>query len=59
MRSDTYGKTCSFIVVDWDSASYDVGLSRRDFRPAFADYDRAEHFFGRLKVTSRPLRLAP
>jgi hypothetical protein len=54
-----YGKARCFIVVDRDSASYEVGLSRPDFRPALVDYERAERFFGRLKVTSGPLGLVP
>ncbi len=52
-----YGKTRCFIVVDRDSVSYEVGLSRPDFRPALADHELAEHFFGRLKVTSGPVGL--
>ena len=54
-----YGKTRCFIVVDRDSASYEVGLSRPDFRPTLADHESAGHFFGRLKVTSGPLGLVP
>jgi hypothetical protein len=54
-----YGKSRYFIVVDRDSAGYEVGLSRPNFRPKLADYDRAEHFVGRLKVTSGPLGLVP
>jgi hypothetical protein len=54
-----YGKTRCFIVVDRDSDGYEVGLSRPDFQPTLTDYERAEHFFSRLKVTSGPLGLVP
>jgi hypothetical protein len=54
-----YRKTRCFIVVDRDSDGYEVGLSRPDFHPTLNDYERAEHFFGRLKVTSGLLGLVP
>jgi hypothetical protein len=54
-----YGKAQCFIVLDRDSDGYEVGLSRPDFQPTLTDYERAEHFFGRLKVTSGPLGLVP
>jgi hypothetical protein len=42
-----------------DSVSYEVGLSRPHFRPTTADHELAEHFFGRLKMTSHPVDLVP
>jgi hypothetical protein len=30
-----------------------------DFQPGLADYKLAEHFFGKLKMTSRPVGLVP
>jgi hypothetical protein len=54
-----YRKARCFIVVDRDSESYEVGLSRPDFQPTLTDYELGEHFFGRLKVTSGPVGLMP
>jgi hypothetical protein len=54
-----YGKTRCFIVVDRDSENYEVGLSCPDFQPTLTDYHQAEHFFGRLKITSGQLGLVP
>jgi len=54
-----YGKTRCFILIDRDSVSYEVGLSRPDFRPRLADHELAERFFGRLKVTSGQIGLVP
>jgi len=54
-----YGKSRCFIVVDRDSAGYEVGLSRPDFTPTLADYELAHRFFGRLKMTSRSVGLVP
>jgi hypothetical protein len=54
-----YGKTRCFIVVDRDSAGYEVGLSRPDFRPTVTDYELAERLFGHLKVSSTPVGLVP
>ena len=54
-----YGKTRCFIVVDRDSAGYEVGLSRPGFQSTVTDYELAEHFFGRLKMTSGPVSLVP
>ena len=54
-----YGKTRCFIVVDRDSSGYEVGLSRPGFQSTVTDYELAEHFFGRLKMTSGPVSLVP
>jgi len=54
-----YGKPRCFIVVDRDSAGYEVGLSRPGFQPTVTDYELAERLFGRLKMTSGPVGLVP
>jgi len=54
-----YGKTRCFIVVDRDSAGYEVGLSRPGCQPTVTDYELAEQLFGRLKVTSGSVSLVP
>jgi len=61
MRSamTAYGKTRCFIVIDRDSAGYEVGLSRPGFSPTITDYELAEQFFARLKMTSGPVGLVP
>jgi hypothetical protein len=54
-----YGKTRCFIVIDRDSAGYEVGLSRPGFSPTLTDYELAERLFGRLKMTSGTVGLVP
>ncbi len=54
-----YQKRKCLLVIDRDKESYEVALSRPNFTPTLADFERGQGLFGNLRVTSTPLDRMP
>jgi len=54
-----YRKPRCLLIIDRDNVSYEVLLSKPDFKPTPADFQIGQRLFGNLRVTSTPLQLVP
>ncbi len=54
-----YEKRRCLVVIDRDTVSYEVALSRADVQPTAGHFETGQRFFGGLRVTSSPLELSP
>jgi hypothetical protein len=54
-----YEKSKCLVVVDRDSSSYEVALSRPGIEPTPADFEAGQRLFGGLRITSTPLHFLP
>ncbi len=54
-----YEKRRCLLLLDRDGRSVIASLSRPEFTPSLADFEVGQRLFGRLRVTSTPMELAP
>jgi hypothetical protein len=54
-----YEKRRCLLLLDRDGRSVIASLSRPELTPTFADFEVGQRLFGRLRITSTPIELAP
>ena len=54
-----FGKSRCLVIIDRDSVSFDVGLSKAGYSPTTTDHAVGQELFGKLKMKSAALSLVP